>query len=42
MKTLDRISVLIAAYKNAELVKRCMDSLRVAFGDFCIGRRVVV
>ena len=32
MKTIDRISVLITAYKNAELVKRCVDSLRVAFG----------
>ena len=32
MKTIDRISVLITAYKNAELVKRCVDSLRAAFG----------
>ena len=32
MKTIDRISVLITAYKNADLVKRCVDSLRVAFG----------
>ena len=30
--TIDRISVLITAYKNAELVKRCVDSLRAAFG----------
>ena len=32
MKTIDRISVLITAYKNADLVKRCVDSLRAAFG----------
>lgn len=32
MKTIDRISVLITSYKNAELVKRCVDSLRAAFG----------
>ena len=32
MRTIDRISVLITAYKNAELVKRCVDSLRAAFG----------
>lgn len=32
MKTIDRISVLITAYKNAELVKQCVDSLRAAFG----------
>ena len=32
MQTIDRISVLITAYKNAELVKRCVDSLRGAFG----------
>ena len=32
MKTIDRISILITAYKNAELVKRCIDSLRAAFG----------
>ncbi len=32
MKTIDRISILIAAYKNAELVKRCVDSLKAAFG----------
>ena len=30
--TIDRISVLITAYKNADLVKRCVDSLRAAFG----------
>lgn len=32
MRTIDRISVLITAYKNAELVSRCLDSLRKAFG----------
>ena len=32
MKAIDRISVLITAYKNADLVKRCVDSLRSAFG----------
>ena len=32
MKTIDRISVLITAYKNAELVRRCVDSLRTSFG----------
>ena len=32
MTTIDRISVLITAYKNAELVKRCVDSLRESFG----------
>lgn len=32
MRTIDRISILIAAYKNAELLKRCVDSLRAAFG----------
>lgn len=31
MRTIDRISVLITAYKNADLVKRCVDSLRIAF-----------
>ena len=32
MKTIDRISILITAYKNADLVKRCIDSLRESFG----------
>lgn len=32
MKTIERISILITAYKNAELVKRCVDSLLRAFG----------
>ena len=32
MKTIDRISVIITAYKNAELVSRCVNSLRTAFG----------
>ena len=32
MKAIDRISVLITAYKNADLVKRCVDSLRESFG----------
>lgn len=32
MATIDRISILITAYKNADLVKRCVDSLKCAFG----------
>ena len=32
MDTIDRISVLIAAYRNADLLKRCVESLRAAFG----------
>jgi len=31
-ETIDRISVLITAYKNADLVRRCVDSLVQAFG----------
>jgi len=31
-ETIDRISILIASYKNVELLKRCVDSLRAAFG----------
>ena len=32
MNAIDRISVLITAYKNAELVKRCVDSLLEVYG----------
>ncbi len=32
MATIDRISILITAYKNADLVKRCVDSLKESFG----------
>lgn len=32
MTAIDRVSILITAYKNAELVKRCVDSLLTAFG----------
>lgn len=32
MNAIDRISVLITAYKNADLVRRCVDSLLRAFG----------
>ena len=31
--SIDRISILITAYKNAELVKRCVDSLLAVYGD---------
>lgn len=31
-RTIDRVSILITAYKNANLVKRCVDSLRESFG----------
>ena len=31
-KTIDRVSILITAYKNANLVKSCVDSLRESFG----------
>ena len=32
MKTVDRISILIAAYKNAGFVRRCLESLVAALG----------
>ncbi len=31
MKTVDRISILISAYRNAHLLKRCLDSLAASF-----------
>ena len=33
MKTIDRISVLITSYKNAELVKRCVELGLKPFGS---------
>ncbi len=33
MTTINRISILIAAYRNAYLLKRCLDSLLAAFQD---------
>lgn len=32
-KTIDRISILMTAYKNADLVRRSLSSLAAAFGD---------
>lgn len=33
METIERISILMTAYKNADLVKRSLSSLAAAFGD---------